>query len=41
MTYIGHKRRINLLSLQLFPINLREPILRPDLVKVREASSAT
>jgi len=38
---VRHKRRINLLRLQLFPINHREPILRPDLVKVREAGSAT
>jgi len=38
---VWNKRRINLLRLQLLPINLRKPILRTDLVKVREAGSAT
>jgi len=38
---VGHKRRIELLRLQFLPIKLGEPTMAPDLLRVRDARSAT
>lgn len=38
---IGHKRRIELLRLQLLPIKWGEPTMAPDLLRVRDARPTT